>query len=70
MFIRSLAQAACAPVGFDGGIPVYHARPPLWCLPVRYGAEAWVAFLPLAPRGWLALLGRLYPCSVFGRFDD
>jgi hypothetical protein len=70
MFLRSFAQSVCVPSGDEGGLPFYYSRPPLWCLPVRYGSDAWSAFLPLTPRGWLVLLGRLYPRSVFARFDD
>jgi hypothetical protein len=69
-YLRSLAQAACEPSGFEGSLPYYYARPPLWCLPVRYGSDAWCSLLSITPRGWLALVGRSYPRSWFVRFDD
>jgi hypothetical protein len=68
--LRSLAQSACEPSGFEGGLPFYYSRPPLWCVPVPYGPDAWCSLLSITPRGWLALIGRSYPRSFFARFDN
>lgn len=69
--LRSLARSACGvPAGFEGGLPFWSSRPPLWCLPVALPAAGyWCALLPLSWGGWLALLGALRgPRSFFWRF--